>query len=61
MLYEFYLDDKFYGVSSDIGYMTELFRDYVEVCQMYGKDEVNIAIKRRNTDIGGNQNERNQV
>ena len=61
MLYEFYLDDKFYGASSDIEYMTELFKDYVEVCQMYGKDEVNIAIKRRNIDIGGNQNERNQV
>ena len=44
-LYTCYLNGHIYGRGS-LEYMLELFKDYVVTCEMYGKKEVDIKIKR---------------
>lgn len=44
--YTLYLNGNLYGVSSSSEYMTELIRDYVEFCDMYGKDSVVFEVRR---------------
>ena len=41
--YKFYLNGRCYG-GGPPAYMTELFRDYVEYCEMYGKESIEITI-----------------
>lgn len=40
-----YMNGSLYGCG-DLAYMTELIRDYVEYCEMYGKDSVRFDIRR---------------
>ncbi len=48
-LYELWKDGHLYG-RGRLGYMTELFKDWVETCEMYGKDYVNFEVKKVNID-----------
>lgn len=43
--YRLYLNGQFYG-GGPKEYMTELFKDYVETCDMYGKDSVDVRVER---------------
>lgn len=43
-MYSLYLNGKFYG-SGPLEYMNELIRDYVVICQMYGKKKVSFDIE----------------
>lgn len=44
--YELYLNGKIYGVGPK-DYMTELFKDYVEYCEMYGNEETSFVVRKR--------------
>ena len=43
--YILFINGKHYG-RGDLPYMTELFKDYVETCKMYGRDEVSFTVKK---------------
>jgi hypothetical protein len=40
-----YKNGRFYG-RGRLDYMTELFKDWVETCEMYGKDEVIFKVEK---------------
>ena len=43
--YKCYLNGSLYGIG-DLEYMNELFRDYVVICEMYGKTKCEFRIVR---------------
>lgn len=44
-IYELWKDENFYG-RGRLDYMTELLKDWVETCEMYGKDYVKFEVKK---------------
>jgi len=42
--YSLYLNGRCYGKSTDSSYMTELFKDYVEIMDMYGSKETEFKV-----------------
>lgn len=50
MSYTCYLNGKPYG-RGDLPYMTELFKAYFEICQMYGRNEASFTVvKNKDSD-----------
>lgn len=53
--YKLFLNGAFYGSSRNPEYMTELFRDYVEYCGMYGNDRVEFVVVKEKLTKNNNE------